>query len=96
MGTPRYSSDSDGILEAAMLILRAYAKFAPKIAKSRIADEAAILKGLSLRFEYFHLRVPILSVYETKETNFREGMLRIRKLVVSTDLTALQLARMAH
>lgn len=85
MGTPHSSWDSYDVLDGALLILRAYTKFISKPAKLRVANEADILKTLALRFEYVDPRVPILSVYETKEIKIRETIFSSRKVVASID-----------
>jgi hypothetical protein len=90
MGTPHSSQDGNEALDSAMLILRAYVKLASRSAKSHLADDPEILKELALRFGDVRLRVPILSVYETKDTKFRENAFRTRKIIVSLDGLFLQ------
>jgi hypothetical protein len=90
MGTPHSSHDGNEGLNSAMLILRAYVKFASRSAKSHLADEQEVLKELALRFGDINLRVPILSVYETKDTKFREKAFRTRRMIVSFEGLFLQ------
>ena len=67
-----------------MLILRVFSKFVPKIPAHKLQEEQMILFDLASRFEDIHIRVPIISLYETVETRVKEGTFKTRKYIVST------------
>ena len=53
-----------------------------KLSSQKSEEESSILSKLSFRFEAIHLRVPILSIYETTETRVQDGLFRHKSAIV--------------
>lgn len=89
LGTPHSLPNNTALCERSLQLLRVCTKFGPKKANFSLAEESQILAGLAIRFEDVQLRIPILSVYETKELRIRTGTFRTQKLIVSRGITIL-------
>ena len=83
ISTPHLGSGRASILETALLMLRATTRTSLKLSPQKVEEEESILLDLSVRFETIHLRAPILSIYETKETRVPDGRFRHKTAIVS-------------
>ena len=82
ISTPHVGSGQTSILEAVLLMLKASTKIPVKLSPQKSEEEAFILLELSDRFETIHLRAPILSIHETKETRVQDGRFRHKSVIV--------------
>lgn len=87
ISTPHRASSQAGMLETTLLMLKAttqaMTKPALRLSAQKLEEEESILFDLAVRFEAIHLRAPILSIHETKETKLPEGRFRHKYAVVS-------------
>jgi hypothetical protein len=83
ISTPHLGSRRASILEIVLLMLRATTKTSLKLPPQKVEEEESILLDLSVRFETIHLRAPILSIYETKDTRVPDGRFRHKTAIVS-------------
>ena len=72
LGTPHRMTNQEATLERVMKVLKATTKLSPKLSVDRSREESEILFDIFIRFEGLHLRAPILSAYETKESVVQE------------------------
>ena len=82
ISTPHLGSGQTSILEVILLMLKASTRIPIKLSPQKSEEESSILLDLSVRFETIHLRAPILSIYETKETRVQDGRFRHKSAIV--------------
>lgn len=82
ISTPHFVSEQQRPLETLLLMLKASTRISLKLSPQKTEEVSFIILNLSARFEEIHLRAPILSIYETKETRVQDGIFRHKSAIV--------------
>jgi hypothetical protein len=73
LGSPHATSSPEALSDICLLILRSVSDNVSKQTYSRVKEELTHLIDISNLFDDIELRVPTLTVYETKTTTVRGG-----------------------